>query len=85
MQAYEQLHGFPTERADLGHALHAALHANLNRAPGAAAISPSAFLPLADGPIAPPPRPSAEAAAPDWGDRMFQALGQRVAPAERTT
>lgn len=62
--AYEVLHGLPTERADLAAAINAQLHANMNRAKGADPVSAHAFMPLADGPLAPPrkkPKPSRKA------------------------
>ena len=36
-------------------------------------------MPFADGPLAPPARPASAAASSDWGEQMFQTLGQRVA------
>ena len=64
--------------------MHAALHANMNRTKGAPAVSPASFMPLADGPLAPPEKPPAAAEGDvGWGDKLRDHLGRYARNAAR--
>lgn len=72
------LHGWPVERGDLAMAFNAQLHANLNRGKGNDPVHAHAFMPLADGPLAPPPKAAEVPKAADWGDGLHALLTVHV-------